>query len=274
MKLEIIVTSNNSDDFNPSLLQAQLPDIEFEISSLCYELKSSDSHKLENIMNAITSDSDVILAMRGGSGATRLMDKLTELPKLTKDKLFIGYSDLTVLLNYLNNDPQFKCIHGPMAFELTTEKRIAKLAAAISGCDVRFEQPGKWLRSGKLAGRVVGGNMMLVTDSIGTFYQPQFKGKILLLEEIDEPLDKLDRMFAQLRDSRILSEVKGIILGNFKNCASEAELENLFEYYLSDLQIPVLYNLNLGHIDDSDYIQLATELVIDESGIYYQKERG
>lgn len=272
MKIDVIVTSNNSQDFDNQLLESQLDQHEFNVSPLCYQVKSTDSDKVDNLISAITGDSDVILAMRGGSGATRLMAELNQLPKLVKPKCFVGYSDLTVLLNYLNRDSNYTCIHGPMAFELTTNERIDRFEQALAKTDVKFAKPASWLTSGKIKGKVVGGNLMLVTDSIGTFYQPEFNNRILLIEEIDEPIDKLDRMFAQLRDSQILSQVKAIILGNFKDCASDEELQQLFKLYLQPLDIPILYNVNLGHVDDSDYIHLNTELEIDENGIYYNKE--
>ncbi len=271
MKINIIVTSNNNEDFNPQLLQTEL-ECDFNISPLCYETKSSDTDKVGNILSALTDDGDVILAMRGGSGLTRLMAKLDCLPKLSKPKTFVGYSDLTALLNYLNKDQYFNCIHGPMAFEITTKKRVDKFAKALKKADVTFAKPAQWLVPGTISGQVVGGNLMLVTDAIGTFYQPDFYDKILLLEEIDESLEKLDRMFAQLRDTGVLSDVRAIILGNFKNCCSQSELEQLFANYLSELAIPVLYELNLGHIDDSDYVWLHTELKIDQDGIYYKRE--
>lgn len=269
MNVDIIVTSNNNPDYNPQFLKDYLPLWNFNISPLCYEQKSTDDAKLANIQSALTSYSDVIVAMRGGSGATRLMSNLRNVPKLEKPKTFVGYSDLTVLLNYLNQDPLMTCIHGPMAFELTTEKRIEKFKSALVRSDVKFEKPGTWLTAGELEGQVVGGNLLLIINSIGTFYEPNFEQKILLIEEIDEPIDKLDRMFAQLRDSGILTSIKGLILGNFKNCASQDELTALFELYFGNLNIPVLYNLNIGHIDDSDYIHLHSNLRIDETGITY-----
>lgn len=269
LKVDIIVTSNNNSEFNPQLLISNLSEYQLNFSKLCYEQKSTDVDKIENLKRAITSDSDVILAMRGGSGATRLMDKLKELPKLSKPKTFVGYSDLTVLLNYLNKDKLFTCIHGPMASKLTSPKQTEKFRAAINHRDVIFKKEASWLVAGQLQGCVVGGNLLLTVNSIGTFYQPEFKDKILLIEEIDEPIEKIDRMFAQLRDSNILKEVRGIILGNFNNCGDQEELNKLFEFYFGCLNIPVLCNLNLGHIEDSDYIYLHTELRIDESGIYY-----
>lgn len=256
-------------DFNPQLLVDTIGNEQFEISDLCYEQKSTDSDKVSNIMKALQSDSDVILAMRGGSGVTRIINQLPHTLTTTKHKLFVGYSDLTAVLNYFNQTQNITAVHGPMAFELTTQKRIDKFINCLAKQDVRFEAEAKWLVPGTLEGKVVGGNLVLVTDAIGTFYQIDTWDKILLIEEIDEPIDKLDRMFAQLRDSGSLNKLKGIILGNFKNCASEEELLELFKLYFKPLNIPVLYNVNLGHIDDSDYIYLNTTLTIDESGIYY-----
>lgn len=269
MKVDIIVTSNNKSDYDPKYLQSSLSDWQFNVSKLCFEEKSSDGDKIENLLSAINSDSDVVLAMRGGSGATRLMVDLQSLPNPPKEKVIVGYSDLTVLLNYLNRDPLITSIHGPMAFELTTESRIKKLQSAINQQNVKFAKPAKWLVPGTLEGKVVGGNLLLIINSIGTFYQPDFKDKILLIEEIDEPIDKLDRMFAQLRDCGILTEISGILLGNFKNCATPKQLEQLFTDYFGGLNIPVLSNLNFGHIDDSDYITLNKCLKIDENGIQY-----
>lgn len=270
MNANIIVTSNNSDDFSLDYLQANCSQINFIANKCCFEDDSKDEDKIQSLIEALTSDNEIILAMRGGSGATRLMNQLHNLEKPLVAKKFVGYSDLTVLLNYLNKFDNIELIHGPMAFELTTSKRIEKFIAALNKEDVIFETKAKWYNENQLSGQVIGGNIMLFTDSIGTFYQPNHKGKILLIEEIDEDIKKLDRMFAQLRDSNILNELSGIILGNFKECATKEELLNLFDIYLSELDIGILMDVNLGHVEDSDYIHLHTDVHIDETGIYYK----
>ncbi len=270
MEAKIVVTSNNSQDFDPTFLQTNCPEINFSPSQFCFEQSTTDINKIANLTEAFAADNQIILAMRGGSGATRLMAHLTDIPQPTIKKQFVGYSDLTVLLNYFNKFDNIDLIHGPMAFELTTTKRIEKFKQALNKVDVKFEKPAKWYNHHHLEGQVIGGNLMLLTDMLGTFYEPDFENKILLIEEIDEPIDKLDRMFAQLRDSGKLFEVTGIILGNFKNCASEEELLTLFDSYLKELEIGILYDVNLGHIDDSDYIHLYTDLIIDQGGITYK----
>ncbi|WOO87558.1 LD-carboxypeptidase [Mollicutes bacterium LVI A0039] len=270
MKADIIVTSNNSVNFNYNYLQENCRAIDFQPSLCCFEAKTSDLDKVDNIKAAMASPNQIILALRGGAGATRLMNQLQDLKPPSCPKIFIGYSDLTVLLNYLQKFEHIQLIHGPMAFELNSVKQIEKFQNALSKQDVVFEQPAKWYKQKPIGGKVIGGNLMLMVDMLGTFYEPDFQNKVLLIEEIDEAIDKLDRMFARLRDSGKLAQISGIILGNFNNCASKSELKILFDTYLSDLDIGILYDVNLGHVSDSDYIHLHTDLKIDETGIYYQ----
>lgn len=270
MYADIIVTSNNAKSFNINFLQENCSEITFIPSIHCYDLKTSDSDKVDNLKAALLNDNEIIVAMRGGSGATRLMNKLTDLKVTSKPKIFIGYSDLTVFLNYLNKFPNITLIHGPMIGELTSEKRIDKFKAAIARENVTFEKAAKWYNQKPLSGKVIGGNLLLITDMLGTFYEPQFKDKILLIEEINEDIDKLDRMFAQLRDSGKLKQLSGIILGGFTKCADDISLYKLFDRYLHDLDIGILYDVNLGHVNDSDYIHLHTNLTIDETGIFYK----
>lgn len=269
MRADIIVTSNNSKSFNLSYLQQNCPSIEFIPSLCCFEAQTSDNDKVSNLQEALTNQNQIILALRGGAGATRLMNRLKDLNNPPVAKTFVGYSDLSVLLNYFQKFDNITSIHGPMAFELNSQKRINKFLDAIAREDVVFEKPARWYNHKPISGHVIGGNLMLITDSLATYYQPDFTNKILLIEEIDEGIDKLDRMFAQLRDSGKLAVVSGIILGNFNNCASETELKQLFDYYLSDLDIGILCDVNLGHVADSDYIHFHTDLAIDEYGIYY-----
>ncbi len=270
MNVEIIVTSNNQENFSVNCLTKYAQGWNFNVSPACYEEKTSDIDKIENITHAFNSNSQVILAMRGGSGATRLMSTIKQLELNDTRKILVGYSDLTVLLNYPKIAETMTCIHGPMAFELTTKERINKFISAVKKCNVQFNKRATWYRKQPLAGKVIGGNLLVLTDMLGTFYEPDFKDKILLIEEIDEPVDKIDRMFAQLRDSGKLQQLSGLILGQFTKCDDETKIMEVLDYYLKDLKIGVLIDVNLGHVKDADYIHLNTNLIIDEAGIYYQ----
>lgn len=269
MICDVIVTSNNQKDFSKVFLEANTKSIKFNFSPSCFQVKTSDQNKIKELKRVINNNNEIILAMRGGSGATRIMDEIININLPQTSKIFIGYSDLTVLLNYFTTNTNYQVIHGPMAFELTNAKRINKFIDAIVQKDVIFDRSAKWFSCGELSGEVMGGNLLVLCNMLATNYEPEFTNKILLIEEINEPIDKLDRMFAQLRDSGKLQVLKGIILGQFTSCAQDDELLALFEYYLRPLNIPVLMDVNLGHIEDSDYIHFKQHLQIDETGIYY-----
>lgn len=269
MEIDVVVTSFNETNFASQNLIDNLSEYKLNFDKACFQENSSDREKLASVISAFTSDSDVIWALKGGAGCTRLMPMLADLPMPKKDKIFIGYSDLTVLLNHFQKYSNMRLIHGTMANKLTTDKAIRKFKAALNKEDVIFEKRGKWLVNGKLEGEVIGGNLLVLTDMLGTFYEPDFTDKILLIEEIGEETEKIDRMFAQLRDSGKLGLIKGVILGQFTDCEGDKERQKIFEYYLKDLGCGVLYDINIGHVEDSDFIELHTPLKIDDTGIYY-----
>ncbi len=271
MNIDIIVSSSNQDEFDTSYIREQLSEHTLHISKCCYEKKSKDEDKVIELANVLRNDHEIILALRGGAGATRLMNDIANLEFEVKNKTLIGYSDLTVLLNYFSKYENMTLIHGPMAFELKDELAISKFKGALTKSDVKFAKKAKWYNQKELIGEVVGGNLTLIAGMMGTFYELDVERKILLIEEIDEPLDKLDRMFAQLRDSGKLTSLSGIVLGTFTKCVSNDELISLFDQYLSDLDVGILYDVNLGHVKHSDYIHLYTKLTIDEAGIKYLK---
>ncbi len=269
MKIDVIVTSFNEKNFKSDFLNQTLQCDEINYSPLCFVQKSSDDQKIENLKAALTSQSDVILALKGGAGCPRLMPEIMKLPAPSKPKIFVGYSDLTVLLNHFNKFDNMQLIHGTMASKIEDQLSVDKFQAALRKEDVSFAKEAKWLIKKPLNGEVIGGNMLVLVHMIGTCYEPDFTDKILLIEEIDEELTKIDRMFTVLRDSGNLAKLRGVILGQFTDCEDEEGQLEIFKHYLEQLGIGVLYDVNLGHVKHSDYIHLHTPLSIDEKGIKY-----
>lgn len=275
MKTDIIVTSSLNPNFDIEYLKLVDSETNYNVSQYCFQKTVSDEEKVESLRLALADDCDVILACRGGSGAPRLMPLISELQLASKRKKFVGYSDLTVLLNYLNKDPNLEMIHGPMASVLNSKFQIDKYLNAIQGEDVIFETPGKWLCEKPISGQVMGGNLLVLANMIGTFYQPDFNDKILLIEEIEEDLEIVDRLLTKLRDSGCLDNLRGVIVGQWCRCSfTETEINNVLNYYFGNLGIGVLYNINLTHNLNSDYIYLYRDLTITESGIFYQEKNG
>ena len=120
--------------------------------------------------------------------------------------------------------------------------------------------------NGKVKGVLVGGNLSLIDTMIGTPYQIDFKDKILLLEETNEPPYKVDGMLQKLRLSGILSELKGIVIGSISNKIKVKTNYGFFELFkeiLEPLNIPVLYGLPIGHITPRLTIPIGVEVEIN-----------
>ena len=133
----------------------------------------------------------------------------------------------------------------------------------------------KWLNpigKGKCQGTLIGGNLTLICASLGTPYEIETKGRILLIEDVDTEPWIFDHMLCHLRNAGKLQEAAGIIVGECKNCVPfkyepgflvDTSLEDVLEYYLSPLGIPVLYGLPLGHTDDLATIPLGVLAELD-----------
>jgi muramoyltetrapeptide carboxypeptidase len=112
------------------------------------------------------------------------------------------------------------------------------------------------LNKGRGEGKLIGGNLSSLTSLLGSKFLPTFRNSILFLEEVNEPPYKIDRMFNQLRLARILSQVKGVILGRFVNCYETDKTKNTLSLneiivnYFKNLKIPVIYNVKHGHISE------------------------
>ncbi len=182
---------------------------------------------------AAMSDSELVWAIRGGYGAAQLLDILTELSvreKPTKQKILIGYSDLTALYQFVSEQWGWKILHAPMIsskdfrqITLENERRLLSLLTT-SAVDFKWQiQPLKWLHTPKLSSALItaqlyGGNLSVICSMLGTPWQLDFSDKILFLEEIGESWSKIDRMLEQLHHSGSLASCKAIVLGEFTSC--------------------------------------------------------
>ena len=125
------------------------------------------------------------------------------------------------------------------------------------------------LNLGITTGRLVGGNLAVFVSLLGTKYLPDLNNKILLLEEINEPPYKIDRMFNQLRLNKVFDKVSGIILGSFVDCNENDKekktltLEEVWSDYLSSIKIPVIHSFPHGHIKDMLTVPIGTKIKLN-----------
>jgi len=214
-----------------------------------------------------------LVCTRGGYGAQRIVDGLDVEAVRSDPKVVVGFSDITALQLALWRRVRLATVHGPGAAWLddrTPEASAESLRKALMTDDdiVVVADPGAEsgpVRStgsasdgrasdgaggdGTVSGTLLGGNLCLLTASIGTPDLTALDGALLLLEEVAEPPYKVDRMLTQLRRASVLSRVAGIALGQFTRCSDgwPVTVAEVLAERLGDLGIPVLGGLPVGH---------------------------
>lgn len=240
-------------------------------------LSGDDDLRASDLNNMFEDNSiDAIMCLRGGYGTPRIVDKIDYEMIRKNKKIFIGFSDVTLLLNTIYEKCDLVTYHGPMLGVDFTDNY--KKISIDSFEDIVINQKRnyvinkenkyniKTIGKGKTKGILVGGNLSLISFMIGTPYQIDFKDKILFLEETNEPLYKVDGMLQKLRLSGILNNLKGIVIGsitNKKDIQTDYGYYELFKEILEPLNIPVLYGLPIGHISPRLTIPIGAEVEIN-----------
>lgn len=225
-----------------------------------YSFAGSDLERAEDINEMFKDDKvDVIMCVRGGYGAIRLLNLLDYEMIKNNPKPFIGYSDITSLHMAFSQKCGLKTFHGPMAasnfsgaYNEETYNHFLKVMNKYE--DYYLENFSKELRFyNKLScsGELIGGNLAVLVSSLGTEFDYNYSGKILFLEDIGESTYKIDRMLWQLKNFGIFEKVAGVILGDFANCEKSAEndmsLKEVFDNHFKDFNKPVIFNCESGH---------------------------
>jgi muramoyltetrapeptide carboxypeptidase len=220
-------------------------------------------------LNEMFADKNVkgIFCMKGGWGCARIIDKLDyELIK-KNPKVLIGFSDITALLLAIQHKTGLITFHGPVGNsgwnDYTTNVFKKVLMDPESGFGFPQDQEGVvTIHPGIAEGEFAGGNLTVLSSLIGTGYLPNWKGKILFLEEVKEEPYSIDRMMTQLKLSGVMNDISGLVFGQCAKCLAE-EPEKAFTFdqvirqHLEPLKIPSFYGANIGHIENKLTIPLG-----------------
>lgn len=213
---------------------------------------------------------DGIWCVRGGYGTARILPMLDYKMIKKNPKILIGYSDITALLSGIFLKTGLVGFHGPVGasnFTDYTKKHALNLLMQpqdrylIEYAKDNLDKAGKEyqpfeIKAGKAVGRLVGGNLTLISSLMGTPYELDFKNKIVFLEDIGEKPYRLDRMVTQLLLAGKLQQAAGVILGVFNGCEKGANdnslsLKEMIIDRFEGLNIPVIYGLSFGHIGNN-----------------------
>lgn len=195
-----------------------------------------------------------ILCSRGGYGAVHLLDRLDELPLRDNPKWIIGFSDISAL-HALMRRHGIASIHGPMAKHIAShggnDYDSQALIGLLSGRNQTYEVPANPLnRDGVATGTLLGGNMAVLTGLIGTPYDIFEDDAILFVEDVSEPVYKIERMMYQLKLSGLLGRIRGLIVGAFTEYSPDADgrsMERMIQDMVSEYDYPVAYGVPFGH---------------------------
>ena len=206
----------------------------------------------------LDKDVDAIMCIRGGYGATRILDLVDFSIIRDNPKKFIGFSDITALHICINQISNLVTYHGIMALSIEKwdEFSINSLLKALNFKDeLIIENPPyeeiKSLTSGYSEGILVGGNLSLIISTLGTKYEIDTKDKILFIEEIGEYTYKIDKMLNQLYMSNKFKECRGVVFGDFTDCKAsykeDDEIMDILKEVANKINKPTLYNVKSGH---------------------------
>ena len=229
----------------------------------------TDHQRLHDLQEMINDHRiRAIFCARGGYGITRILDDL-DLSMLLKDpKWIIGFSDITALHLALNR-LGLESIHGlmPVQFDyLNAGPSIESLKKLLFEDRGSIEaQPHDLDRPGKARGQIVGGNLSLLADSLGTASEVQADGKLLFFEEIDEYLYKIDRMLTQLKRAKKLDNLAGLIVGDLSQMKDTQiplgmSVKELVVDRVKEYGYPVAFNFAIGHEIPNYSIPLMREV--------------
>lgn len=246
-------------------------------------LAGTDQERLHDI-HAMFGDKDVqgILCIRGGNGASRLLPYIDYDLIRRNPKVLLGYSDITALILAFYAKVGLVSFHGMVgssnwsnyAAKLFKEQFLENKLATYENprksenSIVQYKDRIQTITPGIVEGVILGGNLTLLTGLCGTPYLPDFKDTILFVEEIGEKSDRMDRMFCQLMNSGILSQIKGFIFGKCTNCEPTAgygalTLNQMLNDYIKPLGIPAYTGAVIGHIPDQFVMPVGVRARMD-----------
>jgi muramoyltetrapeptide carboxypeptidase len=184
--------------------------------------------------NRTWADPDVkaLMAVRGGYGCLRLLDKIDLLQVHQTPKLLIGFSDITILHSFLQRETGLISLHGPVVTSLAESGKPAleRFHHCLLG---NWRNTITWkkteiLRGGEICrGILTGGNLSSIISLLGTPFSPLWTDKIVFLEDINEPLYRIDRMLTQLSYAGLFKDIAGLILGDFSITGNQEPLEKI-----------------------------------------------
>lgn len=243
-------------------------------------LAGTDEQRASDL-NAAYADPEVraVFAVRGGWGGARILPLLDWSAIRSHPKLLIGFSDVTALHLAFAARAGFPTIHGGNAtssWRKASWESLWRLAFAadtptLGGAEIEAEtgRVARTIAGGKATGRLLGGNLTILSTLMGTGWLPDLKGAVLFLEDVNEAEYRIDRMFQQLKLAGVLGGLAGVIFGQCTNCATTAPdyagftIDQLIDHYFAPLGVPAVTGFDVGHVGNQLSLPSGARVELD-----------
>lgn len=213
---------------------------------------------------------DAIFCARGGFGSIQLLPFLDSELIRNHPKIFVGYSDVSILINWLLQKCGIVAFHGPMvAMEMARglrERNEEFFWGTLLGEKREWHLKLKEaIRPGVVEAEMVGGCLSVIVTTLGTPYEIRTAGKILFLEDIGEKPYRIERMLTHLKMAGKLGEIAGLVFGSFTDCVGDGPrgVPEIIQEHFHDASYPVVTGFPAGHGDENLLLPFGVRMALD-----------
>lgn len=236
-------------------------------------LANTDQKRFNIFKKAMLNNkSKAVWCLRGGYGSIRILPLLEKMNVPKNKKILIGLSDISSLHAVLNQKWKFPTLHASLLDRLGLDKlnpeNIHELRESLENPEYVAEFDNLLplnkaaIAQKKIISKIVGGNLMVVTSTLGTPSQLKTKNKILFLEELNERAYRVDRCLQQMKQAGLFTNVKAVVFGDFTNCDEpnkENYIQAVLEEFFKDSKIPAFTGVESGHGEQQRPVFFNTE---------------
>ena len=244
----------------------------------------TDEERLEDFQQMLDDDNvKAILCARGGYGLTRIIDAIDFKRFKQNPKWIIGFSDITILHSHIYRNYYISTIHAPMANAFNENgyqnEFVRSLRSVLEGKKIKYQvEPHEFNRKGEAVGELVGGNLALLAHLVGTDSDLKTRGRILFIEDVGEYLYNIDRMMYQLKRSRKLDKLAGLIVGGFTDIKDTERpfgqtVHEIIHDAVAEYDYPVCFDFPVSH-DEKNYalkIGVGYKLKVGKNKVFLEE---
>lgn len=237
-----------------------------------YQMAGTDTNRVSDLQEFIDRpDIEAIFCIRGGYGTIRIIDQIDFSLFKSSPKWIVGFSDITILHAYLQNQLSIASIHGlmPINYKNPQMPDLDMLFNYLEGKTNNIKlHSHQFNKEGSASGELAGGNLTILNSLRGTDLDFDPKNKILFIEDVGDYLYRIDRMIHTLKIGHVFENIKGMIVGQFTDMLDNKhpfgkDAYEIIQNVTRDYNFPILFNFPAGHCSPNYPLILGKMISID-----------